>query len=141
MDPELSRTSIDGIVQVLVVAVPSGWERARLDVRQLGWSRERLATVTVGSDTWKPIPHASQPAIEHIDNLRDATASPGTGAWFTAVITVTSDGEVTTEFDYDSEPDIEMPLDLGDFTDELENWPRDPEHIPEWFSRRMEELG
>src|SRR4051812_47486092 len=46
---------------------------------------------------------------DHVDDLRDETYIPGRGAWFTATITVTTDGQVTAEYDYNNDPDIQNP--------------------------------
>ena len=108
MDTELTRTSIEAISRTLVESAPADWKAIRLEVRQVGWSATGPAWVTHDDVVWTLMRYPN--LIDNIDNLRDATASPGT-------------------------------LSPRVYADELENWPRDPEHIPDWFSQRMSELG
>ena len=77
-----------------------------------------------------------------IMDLRNAMASPDTGSWFKCVIRVTFEGEVSCEFDYDSKPDFDpLPILDKDIIDELTNWPRSDEHIPQWLRELMIERG
>ncbi|MFE3545204.1 hypothetical protein ACFXK0_19770 [Nocardia sp. NPDC059177] len=66
--------------------------------------------------------------------LREVMARPGSGAWLTAEIQVTDDGRAATRFDYNSEIEWTLGQPEGrDYQLELEKYPRDAEHIPQWW--------
>ncbi len=68
--------------------------------------------------------------------LPAAMARPGRGTWFSADIRVSADGEVTTAFDYDTEPAWRS-VAPASLAAELEEFPRDPEHRPAWLVDRL----
>jgi hypothetical protein len=75
-------------------------------------------------------------------DLRDASASPETGAWFAAKIVVDGEGNITTDFDYDIQPQFTiLPILQHDIEVELDKWPRTGEHIPCWMSKKLAEFG
>jgi hypothetical protein len=77
-----------------------------------------------------------------VADLRDAMASPETGTWLKCTICVTHEGEITSDFDYDSKPDFGfLPILDEDIVDELTNWPRNDENIPRWMRELMDQMG
>jgi hypothetical protein len=71
--------------------------------------------------------------------LRRACYQEGKGTWFGLEMTVLPSGEVTAEYNYTSEPEWEDPIDPTIYVQEQEEFPRDLEHQPEWFKRRLVE--
>lgn len=63
--------------------------------------------------------------------LRKSMYQAGVGTWYNAAFTVTPDGVLESEFDYDAPP-----FPGEDVTDLLlqdqERFPRDQEHLPDW---------
>ena len=75
-----------------------------------------------------------------VDNLRRAMVEPGRGAWTWAHLWMEVDELVLhTEFDWDRRPECSGEA-LTDYTclDEIERYPREAEHIPEWFAQAVE---
>jgi hypothetical protein len=71
--------------------------------------------------------------------LREACYQEGKGTWFGLELTVTSDGEVTARYNYDADPEWTRPIEPTIYVQEQEKYPRDLEHQPEWFRRRLVE--
>jgi hypothetical protein len=71
--------------------------------------------------------------------LRKACYQDGKGTWFGLKLSVAADGEVTARYNYDSEPAWTRPIEPTLYVQEQEKYPRDLEHQPEWFKRRLAE--
>ena len=71
--------------------------------------------------------------------LREVTYQPGKGAWLSMTLTITPTGDGwETSYNYTDKPDWE----LGDpgpsaYAQELYLFPRDEDHIPDWFKEEM----
>lgn len=76
-----------------------------------------------------------------LDALRAAMYREGAGTWFSATFRVTAAGSATAEFDYEGEPRWDVPPAPGVYVADLESYPRDAEHIPEWLSARLAEAA
>ena len=63
---------------------------------------------------------------------------PGAGTWFTFTLEITPDGQASSSFDYDDEPDIPE-LDPTVYLTDQERFPRDLENQPEWYKGRLAE--
>ena len=111
----------------------------RLVLQELGWKGDEEVLVDRNGAELRLDVDFDE---ELLAALRDATAAPDTGAWFRATVVVYPDGRIVTDFDYDSQPDLDpLPILAEDLKAELENWPRTTENIPEWFHAKMVELG
>jgi hypothetical protein len=74
-----------------------------------------------------------------LDRLVDECYQEGKGTWFGLGVTVIPDGAVTAEYNYDSEPEWFDTIEPTLYVQEQEKYPRDLEHQPEWFRRRLVE--
>lgn len=88
-------------------------------------------------------PHVQGTVLaRHLRALREMMYETGKGAWFTAELKFERSGRFSADFDYDHEPawydDGISPL---SYVEELERFPRDPEHTPDWLRRRVDEAG
>lgn len=82
--------------------------------------------------------HKTSPSLQlSVAQLRKACHQEGKGTWFGLEVKVTPDGAVTAECNYDTEPNWELPIEPTLYVQEQEKYPRDPEHQPEWFKRRL----
>ena len=70
--------------------------------------------------------------------LRSLMYQPGVGTWFTFTVDITPDGQATSSFDYDNEPDIPI-ADPAVYITDQEKFPRDREHQPAWYRERLAE--
>jgi hypothetical protein len=71
--------------------------------------------------------------------LRNVCYEEGKGTWFGLELKVTPDGAVTAKYNYDTEPVWTRPIEPTIYVQEQEEFPRDLEHQPEWFRRRLVE--
>lgn len=74
-----------------------------------------------------------------IERLREACYIEGKGTWFGIAATVMPDGSATVEYNYETEPGWQSPIEPTLYVREQEMFPRDLEHQPEWFQRRLAE--
>jgi hypothetical protein len=74
-----------------------------------------------------------------LDRLRQACYVEGKGTWFGIAVTVTRDGAATAEYNYDAEFEWNHTIEPTLYVREQEMFPRDLEHQPEWFQRRLAE--
>jgi hypothetical protein len=119
----------------LVAVAPEGWTALHYTAHMVrGEQRSRL---------WVDLPEGRKGIHErdtmvYMRQLRTAMYEPGKGTFYSAKIDVTAaDGSVQTHFEYDEEPQIEVHP--AQFAADLEQFPRDDEHIPAWLRQRVSE--
>lgn len=71
--------------------------------------------------------------------LRRACYVPENGTWFGVRITVTPDGRATAEYNYDLEPEWDVPIDPIAYVTDQEKFPRDEDCQPEWLKQKLAE--
>ena len=139
MDNQKTQKALEEIGYALLDSMEIDDLSIRLVRQELGWKGDQEVLVE-RSGNFRRI--RAQVNENMVMDLRDATTEPGTGAWFKATIIVYPDGRLATDFDYESQPDFDpLPILAEDLIDELKNWPRTSENIPEWFRAKMIELG
>lgn len=113
---------------------PAGWERIEVHFRQVGPHAE-LEPVVFAAGRGRGYPGSPELAVAFAE-LRAAMYSPGAGTWLEATFTLHPSGEF--DLDAGSGPPSwrTPPEDLADALDaERKAFPRDPEHLPEWWRR------
>ena len=119
-------------------APPNGWTTGVVTSRGVGKTSESrveardAAGVYVGG---RPTPAMARA----FENLRRAYAHPDRGTWFTAVCTITPEGRMSFDFDYDNEPQWRTPTYVGHYLEEWDQYPRSPEFTPAWLADRLAE--
>lgn len=75
------------------------------------------------------------------DDLRKAMYQPGKGAWFSVTLTITPAGDGwEATYNYTEKPVWELGEPSGDdYAQELYVYPRDEEHIPDWFKEELKD--
>lgn len=114
------------------------WSRAVMRVSALAATSEAIADVYLadGSSEYLAVPPA---AITAMRDLRQQMARPGTGSWYTAVLTLTNEGGrvgVDVDFDYDRRPEWDAPPPDSAYLDDQRQVPRDPDKLPDWHPAR-----
>ncbi|GAB11463.1 hypothetical protein GOARA_070_00020 [Gordonia araii NBRC 100433] len=61
------------------------------------------------------------------------------GTWFSAVLRIDRSGAVDGQFDYDSEPEWDAPVDPIAYVADQEKYPRDVENQPDWLKAKLAE--
>jgi len=60
--------------------------------------------------------------------------SPNKGAWYTCIISVTSDGKFNIDFNYDEKPEFKYDPSPDKYIDDLNVFPRDKDLVPAWLN-------
>ncbi|OKL53848.1 hypothetical protein BSZ39_07295 [Bowdeniella nasicola] len=91
-----------------------------------------------GEDDVHPLPETVEGVAPLLVKLRMATAKPDRGAWFSAFLAITPNGQFQISLDYDNEPRLtrEFPPDV--WQAELQRFPRTKENIPSWLRAKLD---
>ncbi len=133
--PELLRV----VAGKLMADRDAEWSRIRMHVRAVsGYQESETWVTTPDGDTMKVFRPLGLGVPLH--RLRDAMYQPGAGTWFSADLVVDPSGSVETSFDFDHEPEWDRLL-PEQYRNDLERYPRDDDHIPEWLRNRLAEAA
>ncbi|WP_241474688.1 hypothetical protein [Nocardiopsis xinjiangensis] len=83
----------------------------------------------------------SPTVINEIQRLRAGMYKQGRGTWFSMHYTITPPTRYDATFNYDDPPDFLILPIPHDYLDDLEYFPRDPEHIPHWLRQKINEAN
>ncbi|MEH0110213.1 hypothetical protein V6N00_10920 [Tersicoccus sp. MR15.9] len=72
-----------------------------------------------------------------IGELRQLMYRDGAGTWFSARFTVTAEGKADASYNYDDEPGWDFPPDPQIYATDLQAFPRDDAHVPEWLRQKV----
>lgn len=129
-------------------STPSGWSRATSVFVNVGVSsRLQRAVLTASGMTLGP--PADLAEWKAWKDLRVLMSDANHGAWFTGRLQVESSGAYRFDFDWDTEPQWPVQVDLDgnivqservetqQLRDDLQRYPRDAEIAPEWLIQRL----
>lgn len=123
------------VVRALFESLPrQGWRTCVVRIRS---TVVRAESVVVVTDSTGVSQAAKSPIgmVSAFKRLRELMATQGRGAWLSAVLTATSDGKCTFDYNYNDRPDwITHPSDESYIAD-LEAFPRPAELVPDWYPR------
>lgn len=77
------------------------------------------------------------PLVRAMENLRQVMYKPGKGTWYKAVFNIARPGQVTTNYDYNTEPDWTVRPGDATYRADLEKFPREPELVPDWMRSKL----
>lgn len=134
--PEPHGDLLQAVGRGLVGVAPEDWYR--LDLKY-------LATATVGQPVLTVlkqdrtrltvrVPHEVEHALRE---LRGRMYEPGRGTWFALRFTVDPPMEYRVLFDHDHDPNWWPALPASEWRSDLEVYPRDPEHVPDWLREKL----
>ncbi|MFC7621051.1 hypothetical protein [Microlunatus sp. GCM10028923] len=118
---------------------PAGWESITVTMTGLGPMTSVSGAATVGG-----VPRylsIDGDAVDSAENLRTMMYAEHTGTWYRATLTITPDGQINSDFDYDGKPydpedeGTEPIIDL--LMRDQKRYPRDPEHLPDWHPAKQ----
>ncbi len=75
--------------------------------------------------------------MRSIRNLRYGMYQSGRGTWFSMTYKILHSGSYNIDFNYDDRPVFLFPPAPGDYADDLELFPRSPEHVPGWLQEEL----
>ena len=133
---ELERTIAEGL-----------WTARPLDIEWDTFAYVRSEVGGTASAIAKAYLDGAEMKRKHIDKsvviaartLRELMYKPGKGTWFSMILKVTPAGDGwEASYNYDQKPVWELGDPVNDtFAQELYLFPRDEDHIPDWFKEEM----
>lgn len=129
---------ITEVARSLVAVAPKGWTGIDYTAHMLRGETEDL--LWIDTSEGRQSTFSGDDTMALMGQLRAAMYEPGKGTFYSANVVVTAaDGSVRTRFEYDAEPDWDMVP--GQYLVDLEAFPRDEEHRPEWLRARIAEAN
>lgn len=139
------------IGQLAVDSVPDEWDAIIITIRAIRPYVEENVTYAHKEKQFIPktflieddeLEYDEQvtPSFERLRQLMYNEA-PFRGAWYTAVMTITSAGKFDTEFDYDNKPAFDYDSEDEGYARDFEHFPRNEESTPEWLKEIVQKYG
>lgn len=79
--------------------------------------------------------------IGMVEKLRAGMYEQGKGTWYTLTYTITRPGSFKADYDYDNRPEFTFYPAYETFVHDLQQFPRDDEHIPDWLRDHVEKAA
>jgi hypothetical protein len=109
------------------------WDKIVYTRNTTGGTSSSIAFIHSGQDVKRA---GTSPAVSYAaDDLREVMYQPDKGAWLSMTLTITPAGDGWgSTYNYTEKPVWELGEPSGDdYAQELYVYPRDEEHIPDWF--------
>jgi len=135
------------IGQLLFADRPAGAEQVVYQARAVFANGESSCAATFADGTTRTlvVPEGVEALIEQV---RTAMALPGGGTWFSMELRMSfRDGardvgaSADFSFDYDLEPSWGHPVRPAAYVRDLQDYPRDEDHMPGWLRARVAEAS
>ncbi|WP_436885226.1 hypothetical protein [Nocardiopsis dassonvillei] len=135
MSPVRQDELLKKIGQAILREAPEGWERLVYQRKSVVDHSSASLTVEPGEGEAYRI-SSPKSVIPMFDELRSGMYQEGKGTWFSVTYVISRPGRFKADYNYDEDPRIPFPTAWG-FTNDLEEFPRDPDHIPEWLHEEL----
>ncbi|SHI78426.1 hypothetical protein SAMN05421803_10277 [Nocardiopsis flavescens] len=76
--------------------------------------------------------------LHEFRQLRAGMSRPGTGTWYTVYYDLERPARYRVRYDHENEPHFDEPRDNDSYLRDLEHFPRDRAHMPDWLLERLE---
>ncbi|TDQ53741.1 hypothetical protein EV190_103192 [Actinorugispora endophytica] len=120
----------------LASASPDEWKKVHFQCDALvDTANVKFGVVRPGDSRDRTRP--SMDVSKKMRELRNGMYSQGKGTWLTDHHIATRPGKYS--IDYGTEPDFTIPPVAGSRKLDLQYFPRDDEHIPDWLRRKLQE--
>lgn len=129
----------DRLVEALLATAPAGWGRIEVVVRATVLMYDFEAKARLANGAVAPI-ELSSDFVQGCQELRQEMYEPGRGTWFSMRVALDSQLGRQVDFNFDLDPLWEVPPEPASYTRDVETFPRDEEHMPDWL-RAAVELG
>ncbi|WP_280201112.1 hypothetical protein [Nocardia cyriacigeorgica] len=138
LHPTDEQRILDSLVTLLYQYLPPDWNILVQKYRALGTRSQMPAMVWDVNNVMRPW-RTPPAAAELFAQLRRTSARPGRGAWLSMDLTLRFPNQVETVFfrDDDAGWGSQTPGPES-FREELELFPRDEQHLPEWFRKGLQ---
>ena len=129
----------DAVGRALLQMLPDGAERAVLNMTVLTVTSMGYIDAFYPDKTIKHVKFGGRFNTDLVRSLREVMYRPDSGTWFSMEMTVTSTGAMTARFNYDNEPEWDVPVDPVSYVNDAKKFPRDEAHQPVWLQQRLAE--
>lgn len=135
MGPQEQRDLLVHIGTRILEDAPAGWSRLTYRVHTVvEHGTSELIVEFADGGSRREFPPSGLSLVT--DKLRAGMYREGKGTWFSMEYVITPPGRFDVTYNYDEDPKITFPTAFG-FTNDLEHFPRDEEHIPDWLRERL----
>jgi hypothetical protein len=125
------------LARVVDASVDAGWEALRFEAWAIGSVMSyELFTLREGVEE-QSIPPMT--VYTPLDELKSAAAVPNRGTWLSLIMKLSSDGELTVDYNFDDKPQFDIDISTDDYELELRRFPRNEESVPLWWRERIEQ--
>lgn len=136
MPPPAETEIVEALAAILHEARDETWAEVAVEIAFAdGFSQFRTWSRASYDGDWQPAPRyadRSEEFAEHFARLRRLMYRGDRGAWFSARLTVTDQGDYRSDYDFDNEPRFDPPVAPELFVKDLQEFPRDPSRVPAW---------
>lgn len=130
------REAMVAVAKELWALLPDDCERITCEALMFAdYSEYRKTAITKSGESRNIGSH--YPLVKAMENLRKVMHKPGKGTWYTAHFTVMRPGKVTTNYDYDTEPNWSVKPGDATYAADLERYPRETQLIPAWMQDKL----
>ncbi|MER5393062.1 hypothetical protein [Saccharopolyspora sp. NPDC002686] len=134
LGPEEQKELLDEMAGVVTAAAPENWQLIAVEFLSVG----RHVEMRVGVRDSNGNPVSWEPPAE-VDNifwrLRVGMYQEGIGTWYTSMFRISPPDTYEVLYNRDNEPPWNPPAEA--FAKEQELFPRDEQHMPDWFRQRL----
>lgn len=127
------------LLEIIELSTPLRWETARVSVQSTVLTSMWSLSVVTEDGTTKPatLQKAFSPKLAE---FRGACYEEGRGTWYSAAITLHKGGEPDVRLYYDEKPEWRRGAwpHPGTYVRDLEFFPRDEEHLPDWLREQVD---
>lgn len=132
------RALVQEIANIIVDSRSAPWSELRYEVSSLiGYQESLLLVKDDAGDVEQDWPPRKLSRL--VRELRSIMYRPRVGTWFSAVVTVSRDGGVSAEFNYDEPPPWDTEPVAEAYAQDVRKFPRDESATPQWLRERLAE--
>ena len=140
MSRQTDNERVEAVASLLHQARDMAWAEVAIEIAFAdGFSQLRTWFRTTFDGEWQPTARYSDYSEEFaalFAQERRLMYRQDSGAWFSARVTVTDQGDYRSDYDYEHEPRFDPPVSRDLFVKDLEVFPRHPSHVPAWLTQQ-----
>ncbi|MGW1677990.1 hypothetical protein [Saccharopolyspora sp. NPDC002376] len=124
------------ITNIILAAPPANWQRIVIEYMGVGNHIEGGAAVVLPDGShqqWETPGSIWQLLIK----LRGGMYQENLGTWLSCTYQLAQPNRYAIRYDREQEPNWLQPRPASEFADEQRFFPRDDEHMPEWFKEKL----
>ncbi len=132
------KIALERLMQVLFSCLPSGSSSIELNISMLSSLNAAAVRVYQEDGSYFSVRNIRE-IVEETKILRHSMYRERSGSWFSARISVDSNGALDANFNFDEEPPWKFPISPTMYADDLTMFPRDADHRPQWLNDKIAE--